>query len=201
MNTDRALPWDWHPGTIPENVWLAQDAYIESTLSFECYRSQAALGLRLGQGSAIYKDTMLDLGINGSISIGDFSLIHGARLSCEGPLHIGSYVLISWQVVVMDSYRVPLAPSARRRIWQLQDNFYPQPEEVQIAPIVLQDNVWIGFDACILPGVVIGEGAVVGARSVVVEDVPPYSVVVGNPARVARSLTSPAAVIREELIP
>jgi acetyltransferase-like isoleucine patch superfamily enzyme len=48
--------------------------------------------------------------------------------------------------------------------------------------------VWIGFDACMLPGVDIGEGSVIGARSVVSESVEPYSVVVGNPARVVRRL-------------
>jgi acetyltransferase-like isoleucine patch superfamily enzyme len=48
--------------------------------------------------------------------------------------------------------------------------------------------VWIGFDACVLPGVTIGEGSVVGAKSVVNENVPPYTVVAGNPARVIRQL-------------
>jgi acetyltransferase-like isoleucine patch superfamily enzyme len=48
---------------------------------------------------------------------------------------------------------------------------------------------WIGFDVCVLPGVTIGEGAIVGARSVVAGDVPPYTVVAGNPARVVRRLS------------
>jgi acetyltransferase-like isoleucine patch superfamily enzyme len=43
---------------------------------------------------------------------------------------------------------------------------------------------WIGFDAVILKGVTIGDGAIIGAKSVVVTDVPPYTVVMGNPARV-----------------
>lgn len=51
-------------------------------------------------------------------------------------------------------------------------------------PIVIEDNVWIAAKATILPGVTIGEGAVVGACAVVSKDVPPWSVVVGNPARV-----------------
>jgi acetyltransferase-like isoleucine patch superfamily enzyme len=48
---------------------------------------------------------------------------------------------------------------------------------------------WIGFDACVLPGVTIGEGAVVGARSVVTADVEPFTIVAGNPARLVRRLT------------
>lgn len=53
-------------------------------------------------------------------------------------------------------------------------------------PIVIGDNVWIAAHATILPGVTIGEGAVVGACAVVAKDVPPWSVVVGNPARVVK---------------
>ncbi len=54
--------------------------------------------------------------------------------------------------------------------------------------IVIESKVWIGFDVVILKGVTIGEGAVVGARSVVTKDIPPWTVVVGNPARVVKYL-------------
>ena len=50
-------------------------------------------------------------------------------------------------------------------------------------------GAWIGFDCCVLPGVTIGEGAVVGARSVVGADVAPFTIVAGNPARYIRRLT------------
>ncbi len=53
-------------------------------------------------------------------------------------------------------------------------------------PVLIRDRVWIGEHVCILPGVTIGEGAVVGAGSVVTHDVPPHSIVAGNPARVIR---------------
>lgn len=49
--------------------------------------------------------------------------------------------------------------------------------------VIIGDRVWIGFRAIILPGVNIGEGAVVGAGAVVTKDVPPYTIVAGNPAR------------------
>ena len=52
--------------------------------------------------------------------------------------------------------------------------------------IVVEDDVWIGERATILSGVRIGRGAIVGAGSVVAKDVPPYAIVVGNPARVVR---------------
>lgn len=53
-------------------------------------------------------------------------------------------------------------------------------------PIVIEDQAWICADAFIGPGVTIGEGAVVGARAVVIKDVPPWTVVAGNPARVIK---------------
>ena len=54
------------------------------------------------------------------------------------------------------------------------------------ASVVIGDYAWIGGGAILLPGVTIGEGAVVGAGSVVSKDVPPYSVALGNPARVIK---------------
>ncbi|MFD1695454.1 CatB-related O-acetyltransferase [Roseibium aestuarii] len=51
---------------------------------------------------------------------------------------------------------------------------------------VIGHDVWIGTDATILPGVTIGSGAIIGAKAVVGSDVPPYAIVVGNPARVIR---------------
>jgi maltose O-acetyltransferase len=58
---------------------------------------------------------------------------------------------------------------------------------VEDTPVTVGRNAWIGMGAIILPGVTIGEGCVIGAGSVVVKDVEPFSVAVGNPARVVRS--------------
>ena len=55
-------------------------------------------------------------------------------------------------------------------------------------PITIGDKVWIGINSTILPGVTIGYGAIVGAQSVVTRDVPPMTVVAGNPARVIKKI-------------
>lgn len=60
-------------------------------------------------------------------------------------------------------------------------------------PVVIEDEVWIGFNALILPGVTVGAQSVVGAGAVVTKDVPLRSIVAGNPARVLRSLTEEEA--------
>lgn len=52
--------------------------------------------------------------------------------------------------------------------------------------VIIGNNVWIGDKATILPGVTIGDGAIIGAGSVVTKDVPPFSVVVGNPAKIIK---------------
>ena len=56
------------------------------------------------------------------------------------------------------------------------------------SPVHIEDNVWVGFDAIILPGTTIGRGSVIGSKSVVSGIIPEYSVVVGNPAKVIRQL-------------
>ena len=55
--------------------------------------------------------------------------------------------------------------------------------------VTIGDNVWIGDKATILPGVKIGEGAIIGANTIVTKDVPPYSMVVGNPTRVIKVMS------------
>jgi acetyltransferase-like isoleucine patch superfamily enzyme len=60
------------------------------------------------------------------------------------------------------------------------------PDAIDKGPTVIGNDVWIGFGATILSGVSVGDGAVVGARTVVTQPVPPYAIVVGNPARIVR---------------
>ena len=53
-------------------------------------------------------------------------------------------------------------------------------------PVIIEDDVWIGTRVTILKGVTVGKGAIIGACSVVTKDVPPHSIVVGNPAKVVK---------------
>jgi len=190
VNAERKLSWDWYPGTIPENVVVDQTAYIETTFSFYFFRSQLPCAVEVGRGASTYLGTMFDVGPCGRVKLGEYALVHGARIICDAEIIIGDYALISWNVVLMDSYRVPFDSQARRQELELIPHRSKRlaAAEVPARPIHIERNVWVGFDACVLPGVRIGEGSVVGARSVVAEDVPPFTVVAGNPARAIRQL-------------
>jgi acetyltransferase-like isoleucine patch superfamily enzyme len=190
MGNDRTLPWDWYAGTIPENVAIDPTAYVETSFSFLLCRSRHPEAVRIGRGASTYLGTMFDLGPRGRVRLGDFALVHGARIICDAEVEIGDYALISWNVVLMDSDRRPAERAARRRELEQVPRRSPRclAGRAPGRPVRIGRNVWIGFDACVLPGVTVGEGSIVGARSVVLEDVPPYTVVAGNPARPIRSL-------------
>jgi acetyltransferase-like isoleucine patch superfamily enzyme len=189
-NTSRKLSWDWFEGTIPQNVSVDTSAYLETTYSFLLYRSELPQGIRIGRGSTTYLGTMFDVGPRGRVTIGDFSLVHGAWFICDSQIDVGDYALISWNVVFMDSYGASFDPAERRK--QLQTLSFEKdrrmPRGAPASPIRIGRNVWIGFDCVVLPGVTIGEGSIVGARSVVTEDVPPFTIVAGNPAHIIRRI-------------
>ena len=190
MTSERTLPWDWHPGKIPDNVIVDETAYIETTYSFGLFRSQQEQALIYKRGSASYKSTMFDMGPRASMVIGEYAMVHGARIICDSRIEIGDYTMISWNVVLMDTYRLPLDTAARRaelRKLPFYEGRRPSAE-TPARPIRIGSNVWMGFEVCVLPGVSIGEGAIIGARSVVVEDIPPFAIAAGNPARVIRQV-------------
>jgi virginiamycin A acetyltransferase len=73
----------------------------------------------------------------------------------------------------------------------------PLPEELPLkGDTVVGHDVWLGYEALVMPGVSIGSGAIVAARSVVTADVPPYAIVGGNPARVLRMRYDDATIER-----
>ncbi|MDQ6795887.1 MAG: hypothetical protein M3067_13940 [Chloroflexota bacterium] len=67
---------------------------------------------------------------------------------------------------------------------------HPPVIDLRGEPVAIEDDVWIGANVVVLKGVTIGRAAVIGAGSVVTQDVPPYVVVAGNPARVIRDLSA-----------
>jgi acetyltransferase-like isoleucine patch superfamily enzyme len=144
----------------------------------------------MAEGSATYEGTMFNIGRRGEVRVGRYSMLNGVWVQAERLVEIGSYVLLSWNVIIIDCLGFSSDPKERRR--QLQAAAGSQDRVVPVAlearPVVIEDKVWIGFDSCVLPGVRIGESSVIGAKSVVTTDVPPYSIAAGNPARVIRRI-------------
>ena len=148
----------------------------------------------MGRGASGYIGAMFDVGPQGRVKTGDYTLVVGVLIVCDSEIEIGDDTLRSWNVVLMDSYRMSLDPEMRKRELERAAMsgqrlpMFVDGDEPPAKPIRIGKNAWIGFDSIVLPGVTIGDGAVIGARSVVVEDVEQYSVVAGNPARFIRRL-------------
>jgi acetyltransferase-like isoleucine patch superfamily enzyme len=112
---------------------------------------------------------------SGRIEIGNHTFVnYGSSIAARASVKIGSYCLLGHYTFVMDNGQHDVVRHAE----------LPQSE-----PVIIEDNVWIGSKAVILPGVRIGSRAVIGAGSVVTKDIPARCVAAGNPARVLRCLT------------
>lgn len=110
------------------------------------------------------------------VVLGDHSDI-GAKAWIVGPLIIGKYVMMGPDAVILAINH------------EFSDTSIPMMYQGHKPPktIVIEDDVWIGQRCTILSGVRIGKGSIIGAGAVVAKDIPPYSIAVGNPARVIKS--------------
>ena len=100
----------------------------------------------------------------------------GCTILDGGAVTIGDNVLLAPNVALY-TVNHPLHPALRNATWE------------QTAPITIGDNVWLGGNSVVLPGVSIGDNSVIGAGSVVVKNIPANSLAVGNPCRVLRQIS------------
>jgi len=108
-----------------------------------------------------------------TLLVGDRVLINaGSTIACHRAITIGDDVKIANNVAILDTGSHEIVAGTG----------------VPVAPVVIEDDVWIGRGTMVLPGVTVGRGAVVGAGSVVTRDVPSFTVSAGSPARVLRTL-------------
>jgi acetyltransferase-like isoleucine patch superfamily enzyme len=179
-----ALPGDWFPGRIPANVVAGENVVIDSSFCFKHYYATAAVGLRVGSHVTIWR-TALSVEPEGTLEIGDHCYLANASLVCSRHIALGARVMLAGGVTIADSDFHPLAPAAR-----LADTVALSPAgdrrrrpRVEARPVVIEDDVWIGYNATVLKGVRVGAGAVIAPGALVVRDVPAGAYVAGNPAR------------------
>lgn len=116
------------------------------------------------------------------IVIGDGCVLQReVHLTAINSIRIGNFVNMGRRVTITDNSHGNMTMADRRKIQR-------ERPLVSKGPVVIADRVWIGQNAVILPGVTIGEGAVIAASAVVTKDVPPYCVVGGNPARIIKDM-------------
>lgn len=134
--------------------------------------------ISIGIGTQI-RGALLVYRHGGSITLGDHCFL-GAQsdIASMSEIKIGDRVLISHHVQILDSNAHSLdAVERHRHFLQIIANEQPRTwaelPGVESAPIIIEDDVWIGFGSTILKGVRIGRGSVIGARSIVTHDVEP----------------------------
>jgi acetyltransferase-like isoleucine patch superfamily enzyme len=140
--------------------------------------------IRIGDGCLIRGD-LLVYNHGGKIIIGNDCFIGpGTRIWSASLISIGNRVLISHGVNIHDNNSHPLHSVDRHKDFkEIFENGLNKTANYNEKPVVIEDDVWIGFNSIIMKGVKIGRGAIVGAGSMVTKDVEPYSVMIGNPAR------------------
>ncbi|MET4159255.1 sugar O-acetyltransferase [Agromyces sp. PvR057] len=130
------------------------------------------MGKPVDESVTLFPPFTADFGKN--ISLGRRVFINsGCRFQDQGGISIGDDCLIGHNAVIAT----------------LQHDFHPRRRGDLIpSPVVIERNVWLGANVTILPGVTIGEDAVIGAGSVVTRNIPAGTIAVGSPARVVRTI-------------
>ncbi|MCW5590071.1 MAG: acyltransferase [Legionellales bacterium] len=105
-------------------------------------------------------------------------LSHEININCKKNIKIGKNCLIGYQTIIMDF--------DGHMIYEESSEKPPYKTGGKIKPIVIGDNVWIGFRCSILKGVHIGDNSIIAAGSVVTRDIDPNTIVAGNPAKVVK---------------
>jgi maltose O-acetyltransferase len=163
------------PAPVPPRVRNTRRSYLATKLAYNIGRLHGLrlrlylyrrIGMKVGKECVIRRGVYL--GSPNELELGDGSFVGRASLYCTGGIKIGKNVNVSDGAVIITAKHDVNSPKF----------------EAKYEPIRIEDWAWIATNAIVLAGITIGEGAVVAAGAVVTKDVPAYSVVGGNPAKV-----------------
>jgi acetyltransferase-like isoleucine patch superfamily enzyme len=154
------------------------------------YNSQSKKNIVIGQSTDICGQLLI-FKYGGNIIIGDNCYVGtGSRIWSGESIIIGNNVLISHNVNIVDtnSHEIDFVERSDRYKDLIINGPWKSKGSIISNPIVIRDYAWISFNATILKGVTIGKGAIVAAGAVVTKDVPDFTVVAGNPAKIVKYL-------------
>lgn len=130
--------------------------------------------IHIGDHVLLERKVRISMGDHARVYIGDHTYLGDfTNILAVKEVSIGKGCAISWHVLFMDTSSHPLGTRG-------------EVPTTKIAPIKVEDHVWIGCRAVILKGVTVGEGSIIANNAVVTRDVPPRAMVAGNPAQVIR---------------
>ena len=167
-----------YPGHITVGDWVSLGRYGKIVMlpeqAFES--SEAMIQQHYPELLSTLDRTIWDVRRPADLQLGDGTSL-GDRyfIICTESVKIGKHVMSSANTFISDCHHI-------------YDTEVP-PILLPVTkgkPVVIEDHVWIGINCCILEGVTVGKHAVIGANSVVRDDVPPYTVVAGAPAKVVK---------------
>lgn len=186
------IAYDWYSRGIPSNVAFDPAVYLDTSYGFAAFASERERAMIIGKNTGCYDRATFITGKQGQIIIGSYTIINGATIISSNRIEIGNHCMLAWGVVITDNWPEPWELSRKQRAALMEqiatDKERILPRMGSSKTVILKNNCWIGFDAVILPGVTVGEGAIVGSKAVVNQSVPDYAVVAGNPARVIKYL-------------
>lgn len=164
--------WTWNFSGLP---WIRIGGR-KSTIQIG-RRFSAVSNISNNSFGIIQRVMIRTVGHEARIVIGDDVGVSGCTISAAQSITIGNHVLVGSGAIICDTDAHPVSPEERRK-----------GGKGACAPIVVEDDVFIGARAIVLKGVTIGKGSVIGAGAVVTKSIPSRSIAVGNPAHVVRHI-------------
>ncbi len=166
-----------------KGVWFKETAKVENI-------SKNRNNIVIGENT-IVEGKLVVFNYGGKIQIGKNVYVGaGSQIWSGESVEIGNNVLISHNVNIIDtnSHEINFEERSKGYFNQINHGHTTSKGNIQTGKIIIEDNVWISFNAIILKNVKIGEGAIVAAGSIVTKDVPPFTLVAGNPAQIIKNL-------------
>jgi acetyltransferase-like isoleucine patch superfamily enzyme len=181
--------WKWLAGLRYKRNFVCADTAVLHETARIINNLANSEAIEIGPYTHV-RGELLTFGHGGCIKVGKYCYIgEHSRIWSSKCIAIGDRVLISHNVNIFDNSTHPVSAKKRHEQFrQIITTGHPINIDLDEQPVMIGNDVLIGCMSIILAGVTIGEGAIIGAGSVVTKDIPPYTIAAGNPARIIREI-------------